>query len=155
MNWKKKSLFDFAENFVKDTRIFFFVKSIIYLFSNFCSKYVTFTKFLSKKKSAVCTVWKNRKFTVASKIFRQINCFVISFVKTLFSRNFCQKCVRVSFCNFHTVWSRLKVLFHTLLTKNSAIWFPEIFEKRLKLRSKLTNISQTQFGNFRTPNFAT
>ena len=37
------------------------------------------------------------------KIFREINSFVIYLVKTLFSRNFCQKYVRENFHNFHTV----------------------------------------------------
>ena len=34
---------------------------------------------------------------VRSKIFREINTLAISLVKTLLSRNFCQKCVRVNF----------------------------------------------------------
>ena len=50
-----------------------------------------------------CTLWKNQKFTLTEKIFRQINYLVISLVKTLLSRNFCQKRVRVNFHNFHTV----------------------------------------------------
>ena len=33
---------------------------------------------------------------------------VISLVKPLLSRNFCQKCVRVNFRNFHTVWKLRK-----------------------------------------------
>ena len=37
------------------------------------------------------------------KKIRQINCFVISLVKTLLSRNFCLKRVTVNFHNFHTV----------------------------------------------------
>ena len=45
------------------------------------------------------TVWKNEKFSLTKEIFRQIN----SLVKPLLSRNFCQKCVREIFCNFHTV----------------------------------------------------
>ena len=52
---------------------------------------------------AACTVWKNAKFTLTEKIFRQINSLVISLVKSLFSRNFCQKSVRENFRNFHTV----------------------------------------------------
>ena len=51
----------------------------------------------------VCTLWKLRKFTLTEKIFRQITYLVISLVKLLLSRNFCQKCVRVNFRNFHTV----------------------------------------------------
>ena len=37
------------------------------------------------------------------KIFREINCLVISLVKPLLSRNFRQKSVTVNFRNFHTV----------------------------------------------------
>ena len=38
-----------------------------------------------------------------SKIFCQIISLLISLVKTSLSRNFCQKCVRVNFRNYHTV----------------------------------------------------
>ena len=50
-------------------------------------------------------VWKNEKFSPTWKIFRQINSLVIviSLVKTLLSRNFCQKCVGPKRSNFHTV----------------------------------------------------
>ena len=34
-----------------------------------------------------CTLWKNQKFTLTEKIFRQINYLVISLVKALLSRN--------------------------------------------------------------------
>ena len=49
------------------------------------------------------TVWKNEKFTLTQNFSRQINYLVILLVKSLFSRNFCQKRVRVNFCNFNTV----------------------------------------------------
>ena len=48
-------------------------------------------------------LWKNEKFTLTEKKFRQINYLVTLLVKPLLSRNFCQKWVRVNFCNFHTV----------------------------------------------------
>ena len=65
------------------------------------------------------TVWKNRTFTVTQKNFRQINSLVFSLVKTLLSRNFCQKCVRVNFCNFHTVhWSTIQFIIITPILKN-------------------------------------
>ena len=48
-------------------------------------------------------VWKNEKFSLTEKTFRQINYLVISLVKPLLSRNFCEKSVRENFCNFHTV----------------------------------------------------
>ena len=46
------------------------------------------------------TVRKNEKFNLTEKKFRQIK-LVISLVKPLLSRNFCQKCVRVNFRNFY------------------------------------------------------
>ena len=46
---------------------------------------------------------KNEKFTDTHEKFRQINSLVFSLVKTLLSRNFCQKSVTVNFRNFHTV----------------------------------------------------
>ena len=49
------------------------------------------------------TVWKNEKFGITKKIFRQINSLVISLVKTLLSRNFWPKIVRLNRCHFHTV----------------------------------------------------
>ena len=36
-------------------------------------------------------VWKNEKFTLKQKIFRQINSLVISLEKTLLSRNISKK----------------------------------------------------------------
>ena len=59
------------------------------------------------------TVWKNEKFTVTHKKFRQINSLVFSLVKTLLSRNFCQRSVTVNFRNFHTVavthfWQKIR-----------------------------------------------
>ena len=58
------------------------------------SKIIAFTKFLSKLcEKSEFTVWKNEKFTVTEKKFRQINSIVTSLVKALFSRNFCQRYV--------------------------------------------------------------
>ena len=42
---------------------------------------------------------KKQEISLSELIFRQINCFAISLVKTLISRNFCLKGKRV---NFHT-----------------------------------------------------
>ena len=53
--------------------------------------------------SLLHTVWKNEKFGLTEKIFRQINSLVICLVKPLLSRNFCRKSVRLNFHNFHTV----------------------------------------------------
>ena len=60
------------------------------------------TTFFSCKES---TVWNNEKFTLIEKIFREINSLVTSYQIALFSRNYCQKCVRVNFSNVHTVES--------------------------------------------------
>ena len=49
------------------------------------------------------TLWKNEKFTLTEIFFRQINSLVIYLVNALLSRNFCQKSVRVNFCNYNTV----------------------------------------------------
>ena len=54
-------------------------------------------------RSSHCTVWKNEKFSLTEKKFRQIIYLVISIVKLMLSRNFCEKSVRDNFCNFHTV----------------------------------------------------
>ena len=55
-----------------------------------------------------CTlVWKNEKFSITKTFFRQSNSLVISLVKTLLSRNFCQKCVRLNKSQqfpHHSVW---------------------------------------------------
>ena len=69
----------------------------------------------------VSTVWKNEKFSLTEEKFRQINCLVISLVKPLLSRNFCEKSVRENFCNFHTVFPNIR-----LVTIN---YFHEIFSK--------------------------
>ena len=50
------------------------------------------------------TVWKYMKFSLTEIFFREISSLVTSLVKTLLSRNFCQKSVRVNFRNFHTVY---------------------------------------------------
>ena len=56
-----------------------------------------------KVLGSIYTVWKYEKFTLTQMIFREINSLVSSFVKTLRSRNFCQKNVRVNFRTLHTV----------------------------------------------------
>ena len=68
------------------------------------SKSVTFTKFLPKMwENLVCTVWKNEKFSLTKKLFREINSLVTYSVKALLSQNFWQKMERDNFRNFHTV----------------------------------------------------
>ena len=63
-----------------------------------------------EKQSHYCTVWKNKKFTLKDIIFREINSLVTSNVKTLLSRNFCHKSMRVSFQNLCTVYCVSKTL---------------------------------------------
>ena len=76
-------------------------------------------------------VWKNEQFTVAQKIFRQIISLVFSLVKTLLSRNFCQRSVTGNFRNFHTVCLWLVYLeircFHEIFAKSYKNWFTEFF----------------------------
>ena len=50
------------------------------------------------------TVWRNEKFSLTEKKFRQITYLVvISLVKPMLSRKFCEKSVRENICNFHIV----------------------------------------------------
>ena len=64
----------------------------------------------SLSKCSQSTLWKNAKFTLTVKKFRQINYLVILLVKPLLSRKFCQKRVRANFRNFHTVlfWQKFR-----------------------------------------------
>ena len=63
---------------------------------HFWPKFWQFLEF-DEKLNLHSAVWKNDKFT-----FTEINHLVISLVKPLLSRNFCQKYVRVIFRNFYT-----------------------------------------------------
>ena len=58
--------------------------------------------------------------SLSPKIFRQITCLLISLVKMLLSRNFCQKRMRENFRNFHTVQCGFKILLPPFRHKNSA-----------------------------------
>ena len=62
----------------------------------------------TKEEGQDDTVWKNEKFTLIEKIFREINFLLIILEKTLLSRNFCQKSVVVDFHNFYTVFNVLE-----------------------------------------------
>ena len=63
------------------------------------------------------TVWKIKNL-LSWRIFRQIISLVISVVKTLLSRNFCHKCVRVNFRNKHTVlYCKLQIYFEKNFVK--------------------------------------
>ena len=66
---------------------------------------------ISRNNSQVMTVLKNENFSLTEKKIRQINYLVISLVKPLLSRNFCQKCVRENFRNFHILtqfWQKFR-----------------------------------------------
>ena len=102
---------------------------------NFCKKSVreNFRNF----HTVYHTLWKLQKFALTKKIFRQINYLVISLGKTLLSRNFCQKWVRVNFSNTLciTTWKLFREIHsHTFFDKNFVkatfllkSWFHEIF----------------------------
>ena len=84
-------------------------------------------------------MWKNEKFTVTKKKFRQINSPLFSLVKTLLSRIFCQRQVTVNFHNFHTVEidrNFVKTTFHNIKRSyylNSVSISRNIFRKELIL----------------------
>ena len=66
---------------------------------------------LSHRKSFVLSQCVQQGF------FREINYLVSSLSKTMFSRNFCQKSVRVNFHNFHTVC-------HFVMRNDNLVNFP-------------------------------
>ena len=72
--------------------------------------------------TTACTVWKNEKFSLTEKRFRETSYLVIPLVKTLLSRNFCQKRVRADFCNFHIMNCKCveiaEILSRTFFRKN-------------------------------------
>ena len=106
-NWFYEFFQKYTQHSVEKQEILSHQKNIlsIQLFTDFFDKNVPFTKFLLKcvRVNLHNTVWKNERFTVTHKKFRQINPLVFSVVKTLLSRNFCKKCVRLNCINFHTV----------------------------------------------------
>ena len=83
------------------------------------------------------TVWKNAKFSLTEKIFREINSLVTSLVILLISRNFCQKSMRENFRNFHTV--------HTAQCENFANFPP--FQK-FSVKSKFSFSCRLLFQNW-------
>ena len=92
----------FGKNFVKITVLLNKLLSKELIWRNIFYVRENFSFF----HTACSTLWKNEKFSLIEKIFRQINSLVFYLVKTLLSRNFCQKSVklfRLNFYNFHTV----------------------------------------------------
>ena len=55
--------------------------------------------------------------------FRQINSFVISLVKTLVSRNFCKKSMKVIFYSFHIVFMCEKVNYHKKMIRENTLHY--------------------------------
>ena len=76
-------------------------------------------------------MWKNEKFTLTEKNFvKSTTYLVISLVKPLVSRNFCQKLVRVNFRNFHTV---LCAVHSAQCRKTKNLLLPKIFSVKLTI----------------------
>ena len=70
------------------------------------------------------TVWKNEKFTLTEKKFREINSLVICLVKPLISRIFSHKCVRVNFPLCGNYWNSLlcrQIFFHQIKLELSSL----------------------------------
>ena len=74
---------------------------------------------ISRKKSSISQVQsvEKRKIYSSQKIFRQINCLVISVVENVAFTKFLQKCVTVTFRNVQTVTNQtgkqsLKLISH-------------------------------------------
>ena len=81
-------------------------------------------------------MWKNEKFSITEKKFRQINYLVIvnSLVKPLLSRTFCEKSVR-EFLQFPHC-SNCEILYHAIfIVKSIQIWFTltEVLRKKVLL----------------------
>ena len=93
--WKDEKFY--ATNTQFFSSIQFIVITLIW--RNFCEK---LGSIFFRQNNLQYTVWKNAKFSLAEIVFREIISLVTSLVKTLLSRNFCQKCVRVNFHHFHS-----------------------------------------------------
>ena len=107
--------------------------------------------------STQCIVWKNGKFTVTEKFFRQINFLVTSLV----SRNFCQNKLRVNFHIFLTVEKYYKncdhdfcgkiIIFFVKSTFLLKSWFHKFFLSMFAFYS--TFLHCAQFSNFHTAKY--
>ena len=86
-----------------------FEKSLTVKLRNFSA-----TNQFSRKSSVKVTFGKARNSLSPNFFLREISSFVTSLVKTLLSRNFCQRNARVNFRNFHTV--------HTLQVWKSTVF---------------------------------
>ena len=95
-------------------------------------------------------MWKNEKFSLTIEIFRQINSsLVIHLIKQSISRNFCQKCMRENFRNFHSVTSELFVFPHVKFSLTE-MFFREIssLAKTLLSRNFCQKLVRVNFSNF-------
>ena len=72
-------------------------------------KLVSLTKYFAKGDQNA-----KIKITLTKMFFRQINSLLIYLVNALFSRNFCQKSVRVNFRTFHTFAEKMNIFFRQM-----------------------------------------
>ena len=106
--WKNKK-------FSRTKKIFRQINSLVtYLVNqllsrNFCQKWAreNFRNFHNVVVEITETQCGKMKNLLSPKKIRQTNSLVFSLVKTLLSRNFCQRSVTVNFRNFHTVGNLL------------------------------------------------
>ena len=68
-----------------------FIKMFFDRFENISWNWLAITTPIYWSSVHHIALWKNEKFSLTEKIFRQINFLVICLVKTLLSRNFCQE----------------------------------------------------------------
>ena len=89
---------------------------VTFLFShNFCHKSVKVNF-----RNLQITVWKNVKFPLTKKLFRQINSLVTYLVKPLLSRSFAKNARERESRNFHTVLCRLLHYMNLLTEKKNS-----------------------------------
>ena len=123
---------------------------VIYWFSTMrCSKMIQKFKdnmynssFFVFTKSLQYIKWKVMEHSVEKRVIlshwkkiRQISYLVISLVKPLLSRNFCEKSVGENFCNFHTaLCGNRKISSNCLFRKN--VTFTKFLSKMCETKSQ-------------------
>ena len=102
--------------------------------------------------SSKYTLWKFQEFSLTEKIFREINSLVTSLVKTLVSRNFCQKRVRENSRNFHIVHCTVGKNKKFSLSKKtrSNQFFTSLFSKTVTFTKFLRWMRRDNSRNFQT-----
>ena len=104
----RESLLECLSNHFQQTSIFATYVLTLWKARNFLSRnFFTKIPWNQLGKLLQWTHHNVEKFSLTKTIFRQINFLVISLVKLLLSRNFCEKCVRLNRSNFHTVLWKL------------------------------------------------